>query len=250
MIRINRSEIECPAKLSGDGKKERIKNQKKFENGKDDFEFKSSIYGHDQVKNALINSQNGKCAYCEDNVSTVAYGDVEHYRPKGGWQQFRGQKLQKPGYYWLAYEWENLLYSCQKCNQSYKRNLFPLINPGSRAKSHSDDIANESPVLVNPLFEEPGNHLSFNQHIPIGLTENGKQTIELCGLDRKELNEARESLFSEIQMLLEIITQANEKDSLKAIAEKAKELIKKKAASSAPFSLMVRCAVKAGGIHL
>jgi hypothetical protein len=29
----------------------------------------------------------GKCAYCEENIRTNQYGDVEHFRPKGGIRQ-------------------------------------------------------------------------------------------------------------------------------------------------------------------
>jgi hypothetical protein len=51
------------------------------------------------------------------------------FRPKGGWVQNDGDALTQPGYYWLAYEWSNLLISCQLCNQEFKKNRFPLLNP-------------------------------------------------------------------------------------------------------------------------
>src|SRR5262245_779977 len=48
-----------------------------------------------------------KCAYCESEFDTVAWGDVEHYRPKRG---VTGET--HPGYYWLAYAERNLMPSC------------------------------------------------------------------------------------------------------------------------------------------
>ena len=59
----------------------------------------------------------GKCAYCESPTDTVAHGDVEHYRPKSK-------------YWWLAYCYENYLYSCQICNQVYKGDEFPVYATG------------------------------------------------------------------------------------------------------------------------
>lgn len=54
-----------------------------------------------------------KCAYCEANTSAVAHGDVEHFRPKSV-------------YWWLAYCYDNYLFSCQICNQKYKVDEFPI----------------------------------------------------------------------------------------------------------------------------
>ena len=58
----------------------------------------------------------GKCAYCEAPTSVVAHGDVEHFRPKSI-------------YWWLALTFDNYLYSCQLCNQSYKSDNFPISGP-------------------------------------------------------------------------------------------------------------------------
>jgi len=61
------------------------------------------------------------------------------YRPKGAVQQAPGQKKEYPGYYWLAYDWNNLLFICTACNTK-KRELFPLTDSKGRARSHHDDI--------------------------------------------------------------------------------------------------------------
>ncbi|MEM9558495.1 MAG: hypothetical protein AAGC60_29855 [Acidobacteriota bacterium] len=64
------------------------------------------------AKDQLRSESGGKCAYCEGKAEHVAHGDVEHFRPKSK-------------YWWLAYCYDNFLYSCQICNQSHKSNHFP-----------------------------------------------------------------------------------------------------------------------------
>lgn len=78
-------------------------------------EFKSSDFDSGYwrpAKDQLRHETAGKCAYCEAPVSAVAHGDVEHFRPKSE-------------YWWLAYTYDNYLFSCQICNQSHKRDNFP-----------------------------------------------------------------------------------------------------------------------------
>ncbi len=76
----------------------------------------SSVYGHRAVRSALAACQFGKCCFCESKIQHVMSGEVEHFRPKGGVRQRRSDPLDRPGYYWLAYDWSNLLLSCQSCN--------------------------------------------------------------------------------------------------------------------------------------
>ena len=59
--------------------------------------------------------------------------------PKGGTRQTADEKEMKvPGYFWLAYAWQNLFLACQLCNQRFKKNLFPLENPDERAFSEDE----------------------------------------------------------------------------------------------------------------
>jgi hypothetical protein len=64
-------------------------------------------------KRRLKSDSEGKCAYCESPTDVVAHGDVEHFRPKSI-------------YWWLVYCFDNHLFVCQICNQSYKGDNFPL----------------------------------------------------------------------------------------------------------------------------
>ncbi len=75
----------------------------------------------------------GKCAYCEGALELID-GDVDHFRPKGAVSDQHGKPItidgdefrEHQGYYWLAYDWRNLLPSCKTCNQIYKGSQFPV----------------------------------------------------------------------------------------------------------------------------
>lgn len=141
------------------------------------------IYGDHTVKERLWLDQHKKCAYCE-RKRDIGEGDVEHYRPKAI-------------YYWLAYDWTNLLYSCKTCNVSYKRSHFPLIDESKRS-IESQDCANETPALINPYYENPADFLQFHNEYVVprycGGIQNikAKETIHCLGLNsRNDLKEER-----------------------------------------------------------
>lgn len=142
-----------------------------------------------------------KCAYCE-TIIVRDPGDTEHYRPKGA-VCFRrlesnrdeivgvitpdGNEIKHPGYFWLAFDVNNLLPSCKRCNSIHgKRTQFPLRESryvflykptkGSNLKvdcieSHAwpgwyylspselDDC--EEPMLLHPYKDNPSDHLEF-----------------------------------------------------------------------------------------
>lgn len=175
-----------------------------YDRGERRFDFDRSIYAAPAVKITLQTAQHGKCAFCESKFTHVGYGDVEHFRPKAAFQQRAKDKLVRPGYYWLAYEWSNLFFSCQLCNQSFKRNLFPLRNPRQRARIHRDDLQVERPLLLDPSMVDPETILSFREETVYAISGNhlGRTTIHVFGLNRKELLEARRERFEIIQSLL------------------------------------------------
>jgi uncharacterized protein (TIGR02646 family) len=165
-----------------------------------------TIYGDASVKDELRKVQHQKCAFCESKFSHVGHGDVEHLRPKGGYKQRNGDRLRYPGYYWLAYEWSNLFYSCQLCNQRFKRNQFPLENPHQRAHCHHDDIGAEKPLLVDPAAVDPSQFVTFRKEYPRSVNGNpiGRKTIAVLGLNRKELIEVRRDRLRTIRAFLQV----------------------------------------------
>lgn len=174
-----------------------------YQSGHAVFQYESKIYAHSKIKRALLKCQNGKCAFCEANVYSIAFGDVEHFRPKGGFKQRSSDtSLVRPGYYWLAYEWDNLLFSCESCNRKNKGNLFPIRNCERRSRDHSCDIRKEKPFLINPYRENPKHLIGFRQEVAYGKDRNqrGKKTIIALGLNRDDdgfdLKEMRKDLFN------------------------------------------------------
>src|SRR5689334_19247956 len=63
--------------------------------------YKFDLIRRGGAMDALLNRFNGKCAYCESPIGPGAYADLENFRPK----------LQ---YWWLTYEWSNLLPACHR----------------------------------------------------------------------------------------------------------------------------------------
>lgn len=161
--------------------------------GQANFPFRSKTWSSLPLRRALERAQDNKCAYCDAVMPPL---EVEHYRPKSASQRARGEPAQRPGYYWLAYTWENLLLCCVLCNQprrdtadeqTGKGMLFPLAQEEDRARSHHDDLAREKPLLLNPYEDDPDQHISYRQYIPVPRSERGKATIEvlkLCGKDQ------------------------------------------------------------------
>lgn len=175
-----------------------------------------------EAKVQLLIESNNKCAYCETPTRVVAYGDVEHFRPKSV-------------YWWLAYSYENYLPSCGACNQEYKKDLFELDdktkqlqglqistamndsvlesfagtltvdtvddNQGKKLKDFLKEIKKEKALLVNPYFDDPSIYFAYkpileNKEVVIVATKPKYEKIikaceDLFGLNRTELLDLR-----------------------------------------------------------
>jgi uncharacterized protein (TIGR02646 family) len=209
-----------------------------YQSGKESFS-KRSYYNKEEVKRLLVSIHHSKCCYCEQRFRTLAYLHVEHFRPKAGVRQTRGQRNNElPGYYWLAYSWQNLLLSCYDCNCQFKRTLFPLANPADRARSHHDDITREHPFFVDPAAEDPRNHIVFDGDLPIGLTEKGRMTIEGLGLRRNQLREERLELLELIDTYYEILQLPDESPISAQLRATARQRIDAATRPDAKFSSM------------
>lgn len=153
----------------------------------------------------------GKCAFCEQSIISNQHGDIEHYRPKAAvqdenWQpvirDINGTRTEHPGYYWLAYDWQNLLLACISCNDVAigrewgKGNRFPVV--GMHRWSH-DDLSDEQPLLLNPIVDDPSEHMALDG--PSGilsyLTERGRVTIEILGLNKRDLPAKRAQAYDD-----------------------------------------------------
>lgn len=236
MIKIDRTLIPMPIGLNRIVKKGKTETQlaieyhTPFDATKKPFNFK--IYSDSKVKEALVQLFKSKCAYCESSFLHVYSGDVEHFRPKG---EIEGAKPQsKPGYYWLAADWDNLLLSCRNCNQKLKHllygvnvkmtmgkmNQFPLSDGSKyiRYHNHLNGIGDEEKyrLLINPCIDNPEDHLEYSKEGLIRpkkdingvFSEKGKKSIEVYVLQRVPLVQAREKVLIEIQAQIQRVKEA------------------------------------------
>ena len=154
--------------------------------GPDFVGFKFKEYNQRSIKLVLAGIFKGKCAYCERDVRAGADAEIEHYRPKAGVED-----EVHPGYWWLAHNWLNMLYSCKACNQRRRVNVLDdfvtpeeferLLNKpaaashgkhtyfpvaGVRAATRKDDLDLEQPLLIDPTLCEPSLHLDWSHDGP------------------------------------------------------------------------------------
>lgn len=166
----------------------------------------TAAYRSDGVKNRLRTDQYNKCCFSEAKF----VGDdshVEHFRPKGQVDEWPSGFSYQPGYYWLAYDWSNLFLCKSTINSSYKRNFFPLVDELQRNYNHLDTRI-EVPLLVDPALDDPRDHIKFVGDEPVGLTLQGKCTVELLYLRSPEFEEARRTRLRILKLFKEGVEKA------------------------------------------
>jgi uncharacterized protein (TIGR02646 family) len=247
MIFIHKSPAP-PKILETRGREETERNQKSYEKAPADYEggaigfsFDSGIYGHSSVKEALIAAQHGKCCFCESKITHISYGDVEHFRPKAGYRQHSRDSLGRPGYYWLAYEWSNLYLCCQLCNQRFKKNTFPLVDPARRCHNHAADLDLEEPLFLDPGGAvNPEDHIEFRRERPRARKGSlrGKATIEALGLQREPLRERRYDRYQTLASLQKLVRLLPDDDS---DVQEALAILRDAIRDDAEYAAMARC---------
>ena len=191
---------------------------------------KFSFYKNDTLVSELQRNFFLKCAYCESSFVHVSPADIEHFRPKSAVkidEKTGKEKVLelKPGYYWLAADWDNLLLSCIDCNRrrnqddidgdgetaSGKATIFPLADETDRVRDHDtwDDMIakvrqeEKSRLLLNPCVDDPAEHLKFEMRydeegrvqgvfaVALNDSQKGQKSINVYGLNRAGLVWAR-----------------------------------------------------------
>lgn len=228
MIHVNRRTVSPPKSLTdpeGPGVKETQRAIVFYHDPANrDKPFPFKAYGEAEVKKCLNELFHYKCAYCESYFGATQPVDIEHFRPKSA--VLVGDQLRKPGYYWLAAKWENLLPSCSDCNRPRtqevgnqkpqvqgKANQFPISNEASRAESPGQEDR-EQRLLLDPCLDNPDKHLVFEVEgedevvvRPAKLTKGkesriGQESIRVYALQRSGLAQARRDRFKLIKAQL------------------------------------------------
>ena len=183
-----------PARLKKKGEAQTLADCKEYDLCPADYQAgrkrlkKHRYYSAKAVKLLLLQAHHPKCCFCEKGF-LPANLHIEHFRPKNGFRQSLSQGQDElPGYYWLAYHWDNLLLSCFDCNSKWKKTFFPLANPRERARSHHDDISMERPLFLDPAELNPREHIQFAKDAPQGITRQGRMTAlsEETSLSRRD----------------------------------------------------------------
>lgn len=131
---------------------------------------KKKKYNQPDVKDQLKRETNEKCAYCESRITVVAHGDIEHITPKA----------LEPRH---TFEWENLTFACQICNQ-HKSNKEDISDPYS-------DSMEEFVFLLAPVL--------------VGSSAKTRRTVIELDLNRPALIENRTAHIVELSRALEAI---------------------------------------------
>lgn len=225
-----------------------------------------------KAKNQLKKESHGKCAYCEAPTSTVAHGDVEHFRPKSK-------------YWWLAYCYDNYLFSCQLCNQSFKGDEFPLgddtlklaepvlaanaadagkikfvteMSPDPLELIDANLLAefemicrNEGAQLINPYLDDPEEFFKWEadailREVSVAAKTTAASALfaaaeEFYGLNRQDLRLERGRIFRNLSVFVKSL-ESNQLDA--ALAEEVKDTIRLMLAPDAPFAGMCRYFVR------
>jgi len=107
-----------------------------------------------KLKSSLRALSHNKCWYCE-SWETRSDTAVDHYRPKNAVLEDPSH----PGYWWLAFQYENYRYSCKYCNERRKDAVtgitggkgaaFPLNDEAKRVFNEGP-VKREEPLLLDP----------------------------------------------------------------------------------------------------
>lgn len=180
-----------------------------------------------ELKDKLHKVSNGKCWYCE-TIDVRHDDEIDHWRPKNAVLECP----EHPGYWWLAFDWQNFRYVCVFCNQKRKKDKsgrpdeggkgtsFPLFNEHERIVDicHHIKLQRERPVLLDPMVRRDTSLLKFDTE---GLSHPAKEapldgeapsdeytraekSIEIYHLNAHDLIEKRRTtICNRIQQLLE-----------------------------------------------
>jgi uncharacterized protein (TIGR02646 family) len=162
------------------------------------YDFDASIWL--AAREVLRDASYGKCVWCESQLGSTGPADIDHYRPKHRAEGLRKGDIQPDHYWWLAYSWDNLVFSCQSCNRA-KRTRFPVV--GKRLEP-GDPVGAEQPLLLNPYgADDPSEHLRFEVDGTVRpISERGDVTIEVLALNRPDLVVGRRRAAELTQSLL------------------------------------------------
>jgi 5-methylcytosine-specific restriction endonuclease McrA len=158
-----------------------------------------------EIKKTILEEFSAKCAYCETKMRAGEPGQIDHLIPVS---------IRKD----LAFEWSNLVLCCNNCNR-FKSSL-------------------NSPLLINPINDEPTDHIEFEGHLlrALFLSKKGEFTRIKLKLNRMDLLEKRKERLEGIIQTCRLIVNESDQDLRQAILED----LKNEYDQSSEYSLMIK----------
>ena len=165
----------------------------------------NSLWTNGTVRQQLAEMHNVRCCYCERIRDATRESDIEHFRPK---TEVSDARPSKPGYWWLAYSWNNLFFACKTCNETHKKCQFPIS--GTRARGPGDDLSKEEALLLDPSVDHPEQAIGFDYIAEVGMVwiygvgpekVRADKTVEVCGLNRRSLLQERGAARRELVVI-------------------------------------------------
>ncbi len=200
MVHIEKNYNNPPAELIN-SKWDNVKKSVLVE--KNNHNAQSECY-RDTTLEALTNLYSNKCACCERSRGEEL--QIDHYRPKKARNNKTNTEYNHSGYYWLTYEWSNLIPLCSSCNQA-KSNFFPLQDNTKRISEHTHLKANnivllqdcEKPLFVNPEIDKlPEQHFLYLPNGKVeGRTPEGVAMVKFYNMNSRPKIRDRKKILSE-----------------------------------------------------
>ena len=208
------------------------------------------------VKYKLKEIYKNKCAFCESSYDEMT---IDHYRPKDSIANASAL-----GYFWLCYEWSNLIFACGPCNEIYKRYKFPILGSyidhslksSLELKQDSNRLLVElnkieKPLILNPEEKNfsPQKYIKFDRDgKPSGIDKKGRgqTTIDECGLDKTILNGNRKSKLDNLikYSILQLIYNPDKYTDDEMIIEFKQMLDNLKCSASDEYTLFYKWSIK------
>ncbi len=214
MIYVERNRVPKPAHLASSeaGKAQQRLTEyfalSKKRRAQQRFEFEESVWLHADVTEALKQLFAGKCAYCETRLIGDHSVVVDHFRPRTDAQGLN--RLSMPDHYsWLAYIWENLYPACRICHLN-KGVQFPVVGRRAPVDTVWEGLMqDEKALLLDPCLDPIEKHLVFGDDGMVAATrrrsredQRGRATIEILGLNRRDLVCERRTLAQRVKKLM------------------------------------------------
>ncbi|EJO5347323.1 TIGR02646 family protein [Clostridium botulinum] len=122
----------------------------------------------------------GCCCYCESKLKSTSYPEIEHFKPKIKYPE-------------LCFDYNNLHYSCKRCN----------VSKGS----------NYNENMISPSDENPEEYIKYIGELAVSIDDNkrGNAMIDALNLnERADLKEERIKYLKEFSKNYELIISAIE----------------------------------------